>query len=222
VSYRGIIFDFNGTLVRDSRFHDEAWRRMSKTLRGQVLTDSEMTESVHGWTNRAALEYLLGRTVADDEYSRLSGEKESIYLSLCGNDPEFVLSPGAEEFLDQLKEENVPVAIATSAGIGNVDFYKRRFDLGRWFRDDVVVFDDGSFPGKPEPDIYIRAARSISLDPSACVVIEDAASGVRAAERAGIGKIIAIGYNLCASSISMSIEDFTAIDPAMALDRITY
>ena len=219
---RGVIFDFNGTLVQDSKFHDEAWRRMSKKLRGRILSDEEMTKSVHGWTNRSALEYLLGRAVSDDEYACLSDEKEAVYISLCADDPSFRMSPGAEKFLDCLSNENVPIAIATSAGGSNVDFYKKRFGLSRWFRDETIVYDDGTFPGKPDPEIYLRAAKSLGLEPRECAVIEDAASGVLAAERAGVGKIISLGYHLSSSAISMSIADFTDVDPFAVLDLVTY
>lgn len=219
---RGVIFDFNGTLVQDSKFHDEAWRRMSMKLRGRILSDDEMTESVHGWTNRSALEYLLGRAVPDDEYASLSEEKEAVYISLCADDPSFRMSSGAEKFLDCLRNENVPIAIATSAGKGNVDFYKKRFGLSRWFREGAIIYDDGTFPGKPDPEIYLRAAKSLGLDPRECAVIEDAASGVLAAERAGAGKIISLGYHLRSSAISMSIEDFTGVDLFSILDCVTY
>ncbi|HEY1405023.1 MAG TPA: HAD family phosphatase [Spirochaetota bacterium] len=222
MNYKGVIFDFNGTLVRDSQFHDEAWRRMAVKLRGCTLSDDEMTESVHGWTNRSAIEYLLGRPVDSRELSSLSDEKESIYIDLCKDDPSFAFAPGAESFLSHLSDEKIPMAIATSAGKGNVDFYIRYFGLRRWFRDGTIIFDDGSFPGKPDPEIYRRAARSISLHPSACVVIEDAASGILAAERAGVGKIIAVGFHLSASAPRMFISDFRELDSTTLLDCLAY
>ncbi|MBF5066567.1 HAD family hydrolase, partial [Salmonella enterica subsp. enterica serovar Istanbul] len=74
----------------------------------------------------------------------------------------------------------------------NVAFYFDIFDLARWFDWDKIVYDDGSFPGKPQPDIFLKAADKLSLAPADCLVIEDAYSGLLAAKRAGIGTIIAI------------------------------
>jgi len=65
--------------------------------------------------------------------------------------------------------------------------------LGQWFDAAKIIYDDGMRPGKPAPDMYLAAARSIGVAPGECVVVEDALSGVAAAKAAGIGYIVAIG-----------------------------
>lgn len=64
--------------------------------------------------------------------------------------------------------------------------------MERWFDPEKIVYDDGTLPGKPNPDIYLKAARTIGLAPSRCVVVEDAVSGIEAARRAGAGYIVAM------------------------------
>jgi len=64
--------------------------------------------------------------------------------------------------------------------------------LDRWFDVGLIVYDDGSRPGKPAPDIYLQAARNLGLAPAQCVVVEDSRSGIEAAHAAGIGYIVAV------------------------------
>ena len=98
----------------------------------------------------------------------------------------------AEEFLDYLKENNIPRTIATMSEKDNVDFYITEFNLAQWFDLDKIVYSDGTISGKPAPDIYIIAANKLGLKPENCIVIEDAISGINSAKSAGIGKVVAI------------------------------
>jgi beta-phosphoglucomutase-like phosphatase (HAD superfamily) len=104
------------------------------------------------------------------------------------------LIAGAVEFLDFLKGEGVDFTIATGSEYSNVDFYFDKFELGKWFDRSRVVLDDGTFPGKPAPDGYLRAAKVLGRDPADCVVFEDAEPGIQAAIAGGMG--LAAGANL--------------------------
>ena len=72
------------------------------------------------------------------------------------------------------------------------EFYIKEFQLEKWFDLDKIVYSDGTIPGKPAPDIFMIAAEKINLKPAECVVVEDAIAGIKSAQDAGIGKIIAI------------------------------
>lgn len=193
MKHLGIIFDFNGTLFWDSDKHEDAWRIFSEKLRGNALNDEEFQNVVHGRTNRSIIEYLIGHSIDDNKLSKFAEEKEKIYRDMCKDDAEnFKLAPGAIELLDYLKENNIPYTIATASGITNLKFYFESFNLEKWFDFNNIIFDDGSFLGKPEPDIYLKAADKIGVKPETCIVIEDALSGIESALRANIGKIIAI------------------------------
>jgi len=191
--YKGIIFDFNGTLYWDSAKHKQAWREFSKRLRGTPFTDEEMVKYMFGRTNEQIISYAIGKVPSPQLVKELGDEKEAIYRKMCLDDPEsFKLADGVPEFLDFLKENGIARTIATMSDKNNVDFFVEHFNLEKWFDIDKIVYSNGLIPGKPAPDIYKIAAKNLELKPNDCIVVEDALSGIEAARLAGIGKIIAI------------------------------
>lgn len=217
---KGIIFDFNGTLYWDSKLHYDAWREFSKILRGTEFTDAEMRDKMFGHTNEDIIEYAIGQKPSKEMVEKYAKEKESLYRKQCLIDKDsFKLAPGAVEFLDFLKENNIPRTIATMSEWDNVEFYIKEFNLAKWFDLDKIVYSDGEIPGKPAPDIFKIAAEKISLNPKDCVVVEDAIAGIRSAQGAGIGKIIAIAslepveYYQQIDGVSQIIKDFSEINP---------
>jgi HAD superfamily hydrolase (TIGR01509 family) len=190
---KGIIFDFNGTMFQDSHLHEKAWFFMINKYSSKSITDEEILMNIHGRTNNEILTYFISENLTDQEIGELSFEKEAYYRELClKNKKELKLTEGLVETLDQLKELGMPLTIATATVKENVEFYFEVFHLADWFDFNNVTFDDGSFPGKPEPNIFIIAAKKLGFEPSECLVIEDAVSGLTAAKKAGIGTIIAI------------------------------
>lgn len=193
MKYKGIIFDFNGTLFWDSEKHLEAWREFSTRVRDHAFTDDEMREYMFGRTNEDILAYLIGKKPSAELVDKLGREKEAVYRQMCRDDSENThLAPFAEDFLDYLKENHIPRTIATMSDKDNVDFYIEEFNLEKWFDVDKIVYSDGTIKGKPAPDIYEIAAEKLCLRPQDCVVVEDAVSGIESAASANIGKVVAI------------------------------
>ena len=194
MTYQGIIFDFNGVLLLDARFHELSWQAVALKLRGTEMTDEEFALHMHGRTNGYVHSYLAGRSIEGQELRDLVQVKESLYRELCLQHPRaFVLSPGAVDLLDTLATRGVARNIATSSELSNLDFFRQHLALDRWFDFTNIVYDDGVRDGKPAPDMYLAAARNIGLSPQQCVVIEDAISGIQSAHAAGIGFIIGLG-----------------------------
>ena len=190
---KGIIFDFNGTLYWDSQLHYDAWREYSKLLRGYEFSDEEMRDKMFGHTNEDIIEYAIGKKPTKEMVEKYGKEKEALYRKRCLLDLDsFKLAPGAIEFLDFLKQNNIPRTIATMSEWDNVEFYIKEFHLEKWFEIDKIVYSDGTIPGKPAPHIFKIAAEKLGLDPVDCVVVEDAIAGIKSAQGAGIGKIFAI------------------------------
>lgn len=219
MKYKGIIFDFNGTLLFDSEKHLEAWREYSKQLRGTPFTDEEMRDYMFGRTNEDIIAYAIGKKPDPELVNKLGLEKEAVYREMCRKEGDNLkLAPHAEEFLDFLCENDIPHTIATMSGIENVEFYIEQFNLKKWFDIDKIVYANGKIPGKPAPDIYVIAAQNLELDPKDCIVVEDAVSGINAAENAGIGKIIAMAsmepVELYKNMLSVGeiITDFNQLD----------
>jgi len=194
VRYRGIVFDFNGVLFWDADLQVKSWQVIARNLRGHEMTDDELVAHMHGRPNSYVLSYLAGRTIAGQELLDMIQVKESFYRELCLSNPRrLVLSPGAPDLLETLARSNIPRTIATSSEITNLKFFMEHLRLDRWFDVAKIIYDDGSRPGKPAPDVYLAAACNIGVAPSECVVVEDALSGLAAAYAAGIGYIVAIG-----------------------------
>jgi len=160
----------------------------------RAFCNEEIRLHVLGRTNLHCLKYLLGRPVTGDDLERLTQKKETIYRQLClKQETDFKLSPGATELLDYLVAHDIPRIIATGSEKTNLDFFAEHFLLREWFDLKQIVYDDGSRPGKPAPDMYLDAAISLELEPVQCIVVEDSDSGIEAACAAGIGYIIALG-----------------------------
>lgn len=216
---KGFIFDFNGTLFWDSAYHEQAWQEMALQIRSKELSPEEIRTHLHGRTNSAVIEYLCGRKVDADEIASIAAQKEKIYRHICLSlNGGFKLAPGVPEILTLLKEKQVPMTIATSSELENLHFYFRHFELNHWFDLDQIIYDNGSFPGKPAPDIFLCAAKMLRLLPEECTVLEDSFSGIRSAIAAGIGRIIYVNSSKIAlepelaGQVSLSILNFQSIN----------
>ena len=190
---KAIIFDFNGTLFNDSALHEKAWILMAKKLREKPLEIEEFYEHLQGRDNIQITSYLLGYEPDAESAEAIAEEKEALYRKICKS-PEGVhkLANGAESFLDTVKNARTPIAIATGSYLPNVQFYFDLLNLERWFSMDRVVFDDGTYPGKPAPDVYLKACKTIDVQPVECLVFEDSYAGVSSANSAGIGRIVTV------------------------------
>lgn len=194
---QGVIFDFNGTMFFDEKFQEKSWRTYLQEKIGREVTDEEFQEYIHGRNAEATFEYFLQRKVLREEVAALEEEKERVYRRLCLEaENEFHLAAGLPEFLDKLIKNSVPVTIATASGLNNVKFFFEHLKLARWFDLNKVVYNDGTIAGKPEPEIYLKAAEKIGIEIGKCTVFEDARSGIIAAYRAGAGKIIGVASML--------------------------
>lgn len=191
---KAYIFDFNGTMVKDSVLHETAWRRFVEQLCGRDVTDEEFDLHVHGKTSEMILRHFLGQQeITKEEIVKYSLEKEAYYRKLCiAQGEKFQLMDGLVDFLNKATEQGIPMTIATAANKENVDFYFEWFHLEQWFDKRLVVYDDATLKGKPDPDIYFRAMERIGAKPEDCVVFEDAVSGVLSAAAAGVRTIIGI------------------------------
>jgi beta-phosphoglucomutase-like phosphatase (HAD superfamily) len=193
---KAIVFDFNGTLFFDADLQEEAWRRFFRENAGREVTYEELQEHMHGRNAAVTFKYFLGREFSREEVDLLVEKKEVHYRALCHSTGRVTLAEGVPAFLDYLKDKGIPIAIATASPKGNVDFYFETFSLDRWFGRKDIIYDDGSFRGKPEPDIYLKAIGHLGLSPEEVTVFEDASSGITSAVRAGAGRVIGVSSML--------------------------
>lgn len=223
----GIVFDLNGTLLYDTPIQMKAWQILSEEIRGYPFSDREFIYEINGLTNGAIFSGLMGRVPSADELKKLVERKESLYWSLMDEYPEKIaLARGAEELLDKLTARGIPFSMATAAGAKNMGNFKARFNLGRWFDDDRIVSDDGTLPGKPEPDVYLKAMELIGVKPEDCIVMEDTAIGIQSAVRAGVAYVVALApYGEPPKKIrkmaQLVVADFHSVDIDLLLRRLS-
>ena len=178
---RAVLFDLDGTMVDNMRYHADAWIEMGKKL-GHDLTREHIQREFSGRKNEELFPLVIGRPLDAAEIERLSEEKEARYRELFA--PHVRLLDGLEAFLDRLAARGIAVGIATAAPSKNRAFVLER--LGLAARISVVVGAEQVKRGKPAPDLFLAAAGQLACEPSATLVFEDAVLGVQAARAAGM------------------------------------
>ena len=210
----GIIFDFNGTLILDDPINMIAWKKYAKRKFNYDLTDEEY-HKYNGTPGEAWIEGITKGQVTGDLAIKYREEKEDQYREELKNaDIDFI--KGAKDFFNELKKNKIPFTIATSSNRKNVELYFEKFGLNQWFELDKMAFTDGTFKGKPNPDIYLIAAKKLGVDIKKCVVFEDTKSGVKAGYTAGAKVIGMIAGRkkediLKYEKVEDAINDFTEI-----------
>ena len=190
-AYKGVIFDFNGTLFFDNDKHILAWGEISKMLRGKGITEEELLEHFNGVPNQKIVTYLLGREGIAKEVEKYSQLKEEFYRRFCLEDQEkFHLVDGAVEFFNYLKEKEIPFTIASASIKANIDFFVKEFKLAKWINPEDIVYDDGSYENKVA--MFLDAAKKLGVDIKDCMIVEDSVSGIYSAYLAGCRNIMVI------------------------------
>jgi beta-phosphoglucomutase len=181
-----VIFDLDGVIVNSNWAHEQAIREFCQ-LHGLTLSDEDLKTRIFGRRNKEWIPELLGRDLKLTDIERLSREKEAIFRRIF----EFHVTPlaGLLPFLWKLKKGNIPVAVATSAPEENVSFLLGKLNLYSFF--DVILDASDVRTGKPDPEIYLRAAERLGMSPERCVIFEDSLTGILAAKRAG-SKVVGV------------------------------
>ena len=190
---KAVIFDFNGTLFDDTRFHVISWRRYMRKRFGIELTEEEVRTRFIGPNNSQIFRNNFGDRFTQEEIHAYSLEKEAEYRAAVLEDsanPQLI--EGAPALFDLLAERGIPFALATASELPNVQFYLNELGLKKWFTLERIVYDEGKLPSKPDPAFYLEAMRRLGAAPADCIVCEDSAAGIEAARRAGAGRIVAI------------------------------
>lgn len=190
---KGVLFDFNGTLLFDGKLQDESWHEFLEQKTGRKISNEEYHEHMQGVNEIDALSYFVGKKLSQAQAEALEEEKEIIYRAKCiALGENFKLAPGLPNFLDKLKENKIPFNLATASVYSNVQFFFDHLNLGNWFKIEYVVHKDGQILSKPAPDMYLKAAEVIGLQVSDCVIFEDSRMGIKAAKIAHAKKIIGV------------------------------
>ena len=211
---KAVLLDFNGTLFFDSGFHAEAWAEIYRELHPDE--DDGPDGSFYLGPRNDVLIERIAPWLSPEERQEVSRHKEALYRNICKENPHQVqLVNGAEEFLNKLKESEIPFILASASIKDNVDFYFETFALERWFDKESCVYDDGTYADKGE--MHKEAAKRLGVELSECVVIEDSISAITHAKENGAGCIIGIGSEeakdkILQLGVDHFVHDFTEID----------
>jgi beta-phosphoglucomutase family hydrolase len=181
---QGVIWDMDGVLVDTGEFHFRAWSQALPEY-GIPFT-RQLFRDTFGMNNAGILTVLLGRTPAPELLAEISDRKEQLFRQAVRGHVQPL--PGVLTWLERLKAAGMRQAIASSAPPANIDALVDELGLCDYFDALVSGFD---LPGKPDPAVFLKAARRIGVPPERCVVVEDAVAGVEAARRAGM-KCVAV------------------------------
>lgn len=209
------IFDMDGVIVNNSKYHQKAWEEFSRRY-DIPFSEEKFKHKFFGRTNKQVMPELFDRDLSDDEIKALDNEKEQIYRDIYR--PHLKPVAGLIDFLEELQSHKIPVAVATSAPRQNVDFIFDGLGIEKYI--DKVVTDAMVSEGKPHPEIYQKAAEMLGKKPEECVVFEDSKSGTKAAWDAG-AKVIAITTTLPAEKhehAHKTVPDFTSVSVELIRD----
>jgi beta-phosphoglucomutase len=174
-----ILWDMDGTIIDTKACHFVSWEETLKH-HGYHL-DRDIYDANFGRNTRTMLPLMLGFDPEPAFAASLLKEKEDLFLEAA---PRMArLFDGVENWLAYASENQIPQAVASSGSIKNIKNMMGYFELTHYF-DALVAGSD--LPAKPEPDVFLKAARALNTPPEACIVIEDSLAGVRAAKNAGM------------------------------------
>jgi beta-phosphoglucomutase len=213
-----VLWDMDGVIVDNARFHWEAWQELS-AVQGFTMTYEDF-RSTFGMRNEELLRQLLGKEVSDWQLAQLAETKEELYRNTARG--RVIALPGAVELLARLHQLGFRQAVASSAPWANVDFILGELSIVGYFG--AVLCERDVDRGKPDPQVFTRAAQRLKVAPSRCLVIEDAVTGVQAATNAGMACLAVTTTHTAqdlagADCIVTTLSEVTAGDLKRLIDR---
>ena len=211
----GVIFDWDGVVIDSSRQHEESWDLLAEE-EGLSLFKGHFKIGF-GKRNELIIREILKWTSDPIEVARLGERKEVLYREIIQREG-ISLLPGVGDFVKSLQTNNVPYAIGTSSPRENIESvlaYLRHMD---WFRHIVAAADVEK--GKPNPEVFLKAADKLDVTPGQCVVFEDSLSGIEAGKAGGM-KVVALTTTNSRETLDESPAD-VIVDSfkEVAIDRL--
>jgi beta-phosphoglucomutase len=204
LKFSGILWDMDGVLVDSGDLHFDCWTR---TLQDYGLTYTrENFDQTFGMNNEGILKLLLGENSDITIRNEISRRKEILFRQAVPGHVQPL--PGAREWLERFQHEGLRQAVASSAPQENIDVLVDALGLRDYF---VALVSAYTMPGKPDPAVFLEAARQIGAEPQRALVIEDGLPGVEAAHRAGM-KCLAVTTTNPANLLSKADQIVDGLD----------
>ncbi|MFC2127970.1 beta-phosphoglucomutase [Bacteroidota bacterium] len=207
---KGFIFDLDGVIVDTAKYHYLAWKELANQL-GINFTE-EHNELLKGVSRVKSLEILLSVgdvKLPEEEKKKYMEQKNTRYLEYVAQMDESEILPGIKDLLEYLTTNNIPFSLGSASK--NARVILKGVNLLDAFT--AIVDGNDVSLAKPDPEVFLIAAKKLQLKPENCFVIEDAAAGIEAARRA---KMISIGIGeedmLGKADFLLSSTDLLTID----------
>lgn len=182
----GVIFDMDGTMVDNTPYHFKSWQTLFKKYDKGDLTEQTYKGEISGTPIIDTISRIFAEADTDKRQLLLK-EKEELYRELYA--PFIGPINGLENLLIELKVAGVKLAIASSATVEDIDFVLSHVKVGQYF--DAIIDGNRVSKGKPNPQIFLKAAADLGMRPEDCIVFEDSIAGITAGNAAGM-KVVAI------------------------------
>ena len=181
MNYQALIFDMDGTIVHNMPVHNQAWKDTLAEAGVHIELD-EFNRSTTGKKTSEIIRIFIGAHLTDAEVAYWADRKEALYREryACCREP----VPGLLQLLEFARSLGLPMAVATASPPENISFILDELDLRQYFK--AIVGGHNVQLGKPDPEIFLKSAESLGIEPTDCLVFEDALGGIEAARRAGM------------------------------------
>ena len=216
-----LLFDLDGTIVDNMDSHLQAWVKYLGTL-GILDSYDNIYKCVAGKTTQEVIRHYFGNNLTQEQIIEHYHKKESLYKKIYY--PVLNEIPGIIGLLAEAKRLAIPMAIASAAGIDNIDFILDNLKIREYFK--TVVSARDVVNGKPDPEIFLLAAKRLDVDPSVCLVFEDSFYGLEGAYRAGMKSVaITTGHSALElqqnPSVIKIVDNYIDFDLQALIEDIT-
>jgi HAD superfamily hydrolase (TIGR01509 family) len=185
---KAVIFDMDGVIVNSEPLHRKAYFDMFEEFNLNV--SNRLYESFTGKSTSAICKELCKIFDLSISHEKLMLSKRKHFKTIFDNDPEFQMIDGALSLIKNYFYNNLTLILASSASMTNINRIFKKFDLDKFFKAKISGADLKE--SKPNPEIFIKAAKLSGFNKSECIVIEDSTNGITASKSAGI---YCIGFN---------------------------
>jgi len=205
---RGVIFDLDGVIVSTDDCHYRAWKRMAEEE--HIPFDRDINERLRGVSRMDSLQIILEKAVkpyTEEQKKDMARRKNDYYVDLIGALTPADILPGAMAALETLKQKGVKIAIGSSSR--NTPLILKQIGLTHAF--DAVADGNQITHSKPNPEVFLLAAKLLALPPESCLVVEDADAGVEAALAGGM-QALGVGFASANPTATYRAPNLAAVD----------
>ena len=212
----GCLFDLDGVLVDTAVYHYKAWKALANRL-GFDFTEAQ-NEHLKGVNRMRSLEMILdwGKvSKTEAEMLELAAGKNAEYVEMISKMTAEEVLPGTLQLLEELKAANIKIALGSASK--NSGMILERTNLAHYF--DAIIDGNHVNASKPDPEVFLKGAEALGLEPANCIVFEDAQAGVQAAINGGM-KVVGVGQQNNLEGANMVIKDLSQISVSQIIDLV--